>query len=156
MIHRVSIPWRIVASLTFVVAAAALVTLFGPGCSALGACDRSDSENPPNVYYDGTVVDGFYMSSPWTGPWLPFAGGQRYQLFHGLGCVPRYLECWASFNGDGVGNGSMAPSAGNMCIVQAVNDEFIMVKNDTCSDMYVLVTAGGPSCGGSEVDGGDD
>ena len=111
------------------------------GCSALGACDRSDDGYPADPYYDGTAEGGLYMSSPWTGPLLPFPGGKRYRLYHHLGCTPRLLECWASFNSSGIENGSIAPPAGNMCVVQEINDEFIQIKNDTCSDMYVLVTA---------------
>ena len=113
------------------------------GCSALGPCDRSDGANPADPYREGTVEDGWYMSSAWTGSWLPFPGGQRYALYHGLGCVPRAIECWVSFSGGGTGEGSMAPAAGNMCLVQDVDGEKVVVKNDTCSDMNVLIVAGG-------------
>jgi len=114
------------------------------GCSALGPCDRSDDGNPAVPFRGGTVVDGSYMSSDWTGPFLPFDGGQRYALEHGLESTPRWLECWVSFGSGGVGDGSMAPAAGNMCVVQEVNEEVIVIKNDTCSNMYVLVLAGAP------------
>ncbi|PKN50142.1 MAG: hypothetical protein CVU63_00135 [Deltaproteobacteria bacterium HGW-Deltaproteobacteria-20] len=137
------------------------VTLVGltnlSACSALGSCDRSDDGNPDDPYYDGTTVDGSYMSSEWTGPLLPFTGGKRYKLYHGLGCTPRMLECWASFNANGIDDGSIAPPAGNMCVVQDITDKFIVIKNDTCSDMYVLVAAWAPSCeedAGTSGDGG--
>ena len=117
---------------------------FSSSCSALGPCDRSDQNNSPDPYYDGTAVDGFYMLSDWTGPFLPFLGGKRYRFFHGLGVVPREMACWASFNSTGILNGSIAPPAGNMCVIQEINNEFIQIKNDTCSEMYVMVTASVP------------
>lgn len=133
------------------------------GCSALGPCDRSDDGNPPDPYYDGTTVEGFYMSSEWTGPFLPFPGGKRYRFFHGLGATPMEMACWTSFNSTGIENGSIAPPAGNMCVVQEINDEYIQIKNDTCSEMYVMVTAEAPLPsdeavdldGGVGQDGGD-
>jgi hypothetical protein len=98
------------------------------------------------------------MSSPWNGPLLHFPGGKRYELVHRLGCVPREISVWESFDSQGVGVGSVAPSAGNMSLVQAVNDQTIRIKNDTCAEFYVLVTA---SCGsaqdaGTAEDGGSE
>ena len=133
-----------------VVVVSLILASWATGCSSLGPCDRSDDSNPPDLYDGGTVEDGSYMSSPWTGPFLSFAGGQRYELRHGLGCLPRFLACWASFSSTGISSGSIAPPAGNMCVVQEITDERIVIKNDTCSDMYVLVTAWSPPCTGGE------
>lgn len=114
------------------------------GCSALsGACDRSDDGNPPDPYYDGSTADGFYMSSDWTGSLLPFTGGKRYAFHHDLGCTPAMVNCYVSFSAEGIENGSIAHPAGNMCVIQDINDGFILVKNDTCAEMYVMVTAAG-------------
>lgn len=136
---------------------ALVLSILGIGCSALGPCDTSDDGNPPDPYYDGTTVDGSYMSSEWTGPLLPFTGGKRYDFYHGLGCTPRSMECWVSFSAEGVQNGSLAQSSGNLCVIQEANDEFIRVKNDTCSEMYVLVTAWTPGCDpASDPDAGSD
>jgi hypothetical protein len=118
----------------------------GFGCSALSDCDTSDDGNPPDPYYSGTTVEGSYMSSEWTGPLLPFTGGKRYDFYHGLGCAPMHIECWVSFNANGIENGSIAPPAGNMCVIQDINDEYIRIKNDTCSEMYVMLTASTPTC----------
>jgi hypothetical protein len=103
------------------------------------------------------------MSSDWTGPFLPFPGGKRYRFFHGLGTTPREMFCWASFNSTGIENGSIAQPAGNMCVIQEINDEYIQIKNDTCSEMYVMVTASAPwlsdeivdQDGGADQDGGN-
>ena len=42
--------------------------------------------------------------------------------------------------------GSIAPSAGNMTILQAVDEQIIRIKNDTCSDYYLRVYADDPRC----------
>jgi len=116
------------------------------GCAALGACDTSDEGNPVQPYREGTTVGGVYMSSPWNGPLLAFPGGKRYDLYHQLGCTPRLIQLWVSFAEQGAQSGSnVAQSAGNMAIVSFVDSEKLTVKNDTCSDMYLLVTATGCS-----------
>ncbi len=124
------------------------------GCSAVSSCDTSNEGNPPDPYHDGATVDGYYMSSDWSGPLLPFTAGKRYELYHGLGCTPAHLSCMVSFSAEGIVNGSIAQSAGNLCIIQHVDEELIRVQNDTCSDMYVLVTASG--CTGASLDAGND
>lgn len=118
-------------------------------CSELSDCDTSDDGNEPNVFVDGTVEEGVYMSSAWTGTLLPFAGGTRYDLEHKLGCIPREIGCWVSFGSGGTLSGSVAQSAGNLCVIQEVSEKRIRIKNDTCSDLHVLVTASGCKAPGS-------
>ncbi len=113
----------------------------GIGCAALGPCDTSDVGNPAQKYVEGTVEGGVYMSSPWTGPLLAFPGGKRYELVHGLGCTPRDVQVWVSFSESGTEGSTIAPSAGNMSEVQRIDSEKIILKNDSCTDMFVLVTA---------------
>jgi hypothetical protein len=86
------------------------------------------------------------MSSPWSGPLLWFPGGKRYNIKHGLGCTPRQVAIWESFSENGTSLGSIAPAAGNMSLVQSVDACEIRIKNDTCSDFFVLVTAAAPDC----------
>jgi hypothetical protein len=132
-------------------AAGLMLASMSSGCSTLNACEASDDE--PVAYKGGITADGYYLSSAWSGPFLSFPAGKRYALYHGLGCVPMHVAVWVSFSENGAGEGSsMAPSAGNMSIVEAVTEQYIQVKNDTCSDMYLLVEASGclPSDGGVE------
>lgn len=125
----------------------ALGALATCGCSQVAqTCDTSDNGNPSDVYDGGTVQGGTYMSSPWVGPLLHFPGGKRYDLVHRLGCTPRDVSVWLAFSQGGTSGGDLAPSAGNMSLVQVIDDKVVRIKNDTCSDFYVLVTA---SCGGS-------
>lgn len=127
-----------------VTAAVVMVCAGSTGCSSLGGCDRSDGANPVIEYKQGETVGGYYMSSPWTGPLLEFPGAKRYRLFHELGQVPRNINCWVSFHPTGIEGGSIAEAAGNMCVIQEITREYIQIKNDTCSEMYVLVTASVP------------
>lgn len=132
------------------------VLIASAGCSQFGpSCDTSDNSNPPTVYTQGTVSDGTYMSSPWTGRLLMFQGGKRYNLHHKLGCAPRSIQMYESFNELGLSAGTVAPCAGNMCLLQRVDQTGILVKNDTCSDFFLLVVASTPDCS-LNLDAGDD
>jgi hypothetical protein len=121
------------------------VAAAGAACSNFStSCDTNDNGNPPDKYAGGTVNNGIYMSSPWTGEMLWFPGGKAYDIEHKLGCVPAVVELTESFSPDGLKNeGSVAPCAGNMCLILKVDETVIRIKNDTCSDFYVRVTATG-------------
>jgi hypothetical protein len=125
-------------------AAAALASL--AGCSP-AACDTSDGANPADRYTGGTVSNGVYQSSSWHAGLLPFPGGKRYDLVHGLGFEPMQVQVWLSFSANGTGadaeTDTAAPSAGNSGEIQLVNDEVIRIKNDSCADFWVRVTASG-------------
>ncbi len=126
------------------------------GCSVLNTCDMSNEDAQP--YTSGATADGHYMSSPWDGPLLSFPAGKRYDLMHGLGCTPADVHIWVSFGENGASDGSnAAPCAGNMCTMELIDDQKIRIKNDTCSDFYLLVTASGcePGDGGAS-DGASD
>lgn len=130
--------------------------LASAGCSQFGpACDTSDEGNKPDIYQGGTVSNETYMSSPWTGKLLRFEGGKRYVLEHKMGCTPRSVQMYESFQEMGLGSGTLAPCAGNMCELQRVDQIGIHVKNDTCSDFYLLVVASSPDCS-LNLDAGDD
>lgn len=136
---------------------AALATLVGaasfgaaaPACSP--PCDSSDDGNPPDRYTAGIVACDAagcaYETSPWHGELLHFPGGKRYDLVHGLGHEPLDVQVYLSFSPNGVASGeqadSVALSAGNSSVIQLVNDQVIRVKNDTCSEFWVRVTASG-------------
>lgn len=143
--------------LAALVAASALLL---QACSNFGpSCSTSDDSNPSDSFTEGTVESGVYMSSPWSGPLLWFPGGKRYDLHHKLGCRPRNISVWVAFSEDGVAAGSMAPAAGNMTVMQQVDDQIIRIKNDTCSDYYLMVTASAPDCAAPDrgsSDGGTD
>jgi hypothetical protein len=147
------------------VAAAAVAVLGLTGCSGL-TCDISDDGNPAEQYEGGNTyaagtVDGFYESSPWHSGWLHFPGGQRYDLVHHLGFEPQNVNVMLSFSENGVGEDAeadtAAQAAGNSGELQLVNDQIIRIKNDTCTEFWVRVTANGnPTKGPTATDAGDD
>jgi hypothetical protein len=128
----------------------------GLGCG--GACDTADEANLPERYGGGQATADGYESSSWKWGLLPFPGGKQYQLEHHLGFTPLSVEIYIGFGPDGE---RVAPCAGNSCLIRCVNDEFIWIKNDTCTDFWVRVTASqesfehrGNSCEGGPVDAG--
>lgn len=129
-----------------------LLSSTSSGCIDAAACDTSDDANPPVVYKGGTTTeDGLYYSSPWDAAWLHFPGGQRYDLAHDLGFQPQHFDIYLSFSENGVGKdgqgATVALSAGNSSLVQHIDENIIRIKNDTCSEFWVRVTASGRPSG---------
>lgn len=116
------------------------------GCNAINAigpnCDRSATTNPPVKYIEGTTEDGVYMSSPWAGELLWFPGGMRYEIVHGLGEVPRFVDLWLSFNQCGTKAGTVALAAGNQAEVRTIDQDKLVIVNGSCVDYWLLVVAG--------------
>jgi hypothetical protein len=119
--------------------------LFGPWLLTGCPCGREDSTV---AYQGGTADAGTYQSSSWQGPWLHFPGGRRYLLAHHLGRTPATVTTYLSFKeypgaggnpDDKPGNASQA--AGNEALIEQVDAVNIRVRNDTCSDFYLLVVA---------------
>ena len=122
---------------------ACLVALGSPACNA--ACDTTDADNPPQRYEGGAVAGNanpYYASSDWTSGLLPFPGGKRYEIVHHLGFAPAEVSVYVSFAEK---NEPITQCSGNTCVIQAVTEDAITVKNDTCSDFWVRVVASGVS-----------
>jgi hypothetical protein len=121
-----------------------LALAFGPsGLTGCGAtCDRRPNVEPTR-YVEGStdLEEGFYETSPWDGPYLFFPKGRTYLLVHGLGARPRDVRTWLSFQEEPI---DTAPGAGNQVLVEGVTDEHIQIRNDTCSDVCLRVTASHP------------
>jgi hypothetical protein len=149
--------WRVLACLFFVLTLGASTSACGtPGC------DISDEGNPPSVYDGGITRNGYYATSTSHGGLLYFPGGKRYDIVHHLGFEPMSLQLFWSFKEAGIGiyeqtndTGTLAPAAGNSAEIQLKNDQFIRVKNDSCVEYWLLLTAFGdprdPDGGGGTV-----
>ena len=127
------------------------------GCGA--TCDTSDDANPPQLFNGGSVVDGVYQSSTWNLGLLHYPGGKQYLFEHHLGFTPASVEVYLGFGEDA---DRVSPCSGNACLVRSVNDRTFVLKNDTCAEFWVRVTAsgfGGSSDGGADagplLDGSD-
>jgi len=146
----------------------ALVAIASTGCSS--QCDRHPDE-PPTVFTDGFTDQHahVYWSSPdakdpWSGPWLDFPPGRTYRFIHHLGGIPRDPEYWFSFNPNpipqGAGNTSgFVAGAGNQGTWQSMTADHADIRNDTCSDVFLLVRLADPfleatNGGDSGVEGG--
>ncbi len=126
-----------------------VVTSVGPQ-----TCDFDESENPAVTYRGGTVEGGVYTSSPWNEALVYFPGGAQVRFEHGLGQVPRAWSAYVSFDPEGTaGGGSLAPAAGNQAELQAIDDVAITLRNSSCADYYVIVTAQIGSAPSPPVDG---
>jgi hypothetical protein len=122
---------------------ACLVAFGSPACSP--ACNTTDAANPAERYDGGAVTGGqnrYYVSSDWNAGLLHFPGGKRYELVHHLGFTPAEVSVYVSFAGN---NEPLTLCAGNTCVIQAVKDDAIIIKNDTCSEFWVRVVASGVS-----------
>jgi hypothetical protein len=134
---RLPVLFIVICSFGLAVAGCDVVTNVGPQ-----TCDFDEDENPPVTYRGGTVESGVYMSSPWDQGLVYFPGGMQVRLEHGLGRVPRAWAAYVSFDPEGTaGDGSMAPAAGNQVELMTMDDVALTVRNSTCADYYLLITA---------------
>lgn len=122
-----------------VVASLAMLVAGTNGCSP--SCDISDDVTP-KVFYDGLAKDGVYASSSSQGPLLHFPGGEQIQLVHHLGFTPATASVYFAFTQF---DERFAPCAGNSCEIRCMDDQIIWVKNDTCTEFWIFVTASDPS-----------
>jgi hypothetical protein len=107
------------------------------GCNT-STCDRAADTVP---FYGGTVRGNSYESSPWDSGYQHLPPARTIRFFHGLKTEPSGVEINLAFDDHGF---ALAPSAGNSGIIEYVDVCEIDVKNDTCSDFYVRLTAERP------------
>ncbi|MFT3774712.1 MAG: hypothetical protein QM820_55885 [Minicystis sp.] len=129
---------------------AGVLAVLTAGCETFQPriCDRTEEGNPPVRYTGGTTTDGVYLSSPWNGELLSFPKGMHYDLVHGLGAEPRWIDSYLSFDrygtagGGGNDGGTLAQASGNQVVIKQVDDTIIRIANDSCADYWLLVAAG--------------
>ncbi len=122
-------------------ALACFASLTPLSCDVLtGGCGDDLLEESPALYTAGTTVDGKYQSSGWDPDELiDFPPGMGVRFVHGLGAEPR---SWAAYiatarEGDGT---EIVLSTGEVELTE-INDEAITVRNGTCADLLLLMTA---------------
>lgn len=131
-------------------------------------CDRHPDEAPVN-FTAGRVDQSahVYMSSPdaehpFVGPWLDFPPGRTYRFEHHLGGYPRDVRVWFAFspnpvplpNGTGAASG-FVPGAGNQATFQYVDADHVDIRNDTCSDVFIMVRIADPILASSDAGSSD-
>jgi hypothetical protein len=130
----------------------ALVLAFSTACGS--DCETADPER--EVRFTGGSRDtarGYYETSGWAGPFLHFPPGRRLVIEHGLGRPP-LVQTYLSFSERGLADGNNASeSAGNQLVIEAVDDQIVKVRNDSCAEFYLLLiaTVAGSDAGASDA-----
>lgn len=137
---------------------ATCVALLLSGSSASStACSpcRVGGQDPVN-YTAGTTNKErtYYETGRPDDEMLHFPQGRKYALFHGFGYQPIDINVFLSFrkqlSATGAKNdknkpNNVAESAGNQAVIEAWDDEKIILRNDTCAEFYLrAVIVGDP------------
>ncbi|HXS16711.1 MAG TPA: hypothetical protein VN764_05965 [Polyangiaceae bacterium] len=121
--------------------------------ASLGCSDCSVYGQDPVVYEGGTTNASrtIYQSSAVEAPLLHFPQGRVYEFHHGLGAAPVTVDIFVSFceqlqscdkTSDKKNPNNVALSAGNQSLIEAWDDEVVVIRNDTCeNNFYVRVVA---------------
>ncbi len=144
--HRARARSRIAAAGAIAALGVSSAAIVASGCDVITSvgpksCDRSSKTNPPSTYSDGTAEGGIYASSPWDRDLLYFPGGMQIRLEHKLGAVPRSWQAYLAFDETGIKGGPLATAAGNQVELVSIDDQAITVRNGSCADYWLLVTA---------------
>ncbi len=139
------------------------LTLIADG---LPACDVScNRESGRTRSYTGGHLVGErcdeYETNAFGEAYVDFPAGRRWQIQHQLGALPTEVKSYLAFVENPLpsdANGNTAETAGNQVIIEAVTDEYVQVRNDTCEHFYLrlVVHSGNASCSanGSAGSGG--
>lgn len=111
------------------------------------ACKKEGRDKPPTTYTGGRVNKDrtVYETNAWNEAFVEFPAGRRLLIEHGLSAPPEVFT-WLAFDEKPFDrdNGNSAESAGNMVIIQKVDEREIVVFNDTCQDFYLRLVAISP------------
>lgn len=126
------------------------------GCSSLGNCP----DGMPDITVDTGTTDhaaGTYQSTPIWGPRVAFPAKTTMHFVHDLGFSPEIMQSFVSFRAEG---SDASENAGNQALWKCVDDKEFVVRNDTCQDFYIVVSAYGSGtqhapceCNTRKVDG---
>lgn len=85
----------------------------------------------------------FYETGPIQGPYLHFPSGRVFEFEHGLRGAPDVLNTYVSFDAAALleQDKNVAESAGNQAVIECVDDQLVRLRNDTCAEFYVRLTA---------------
>ena len=110
------------------------------GCDVVtSACGEDLSEEPAVAYSEGAVVDETYRSSSWDSEsWLDFPPGLVIEFEHQLGAEPRLVQVYVAASRE---DGVLVQASGEEAEIVAVDSDMIAVRNPSCADLYVVVTA---------------
>lgn len=124
--------------------------LGGSGAATLGCSDCAVQGQDPVVYTAGTLNESgtVYETMGPMEEMLHLPEGRIYDIPHGMGVRPATIDIFLSFRsqlttegntGDEVKPNNVAPTAGNQAVIEAWDENFIRIRNDTCSEFYMRV-----------------
>ncbi len=151
---------RLLGSASFLVFAA--LVAFGPSACKT-SCSDNDADLADEEYFDGITDSSgsVYQSTLWNAPFLEFRPQKKYVFHHGLRGIPNVIQVYVGFTPNPLANANVAEAAGNIAIVERVDENVVKVRNDTCQRFYMRLTAsdpwplsglGGAGGAGSDVD----
>jgi len=115
------------------------------GLSAQGCSTSCDGVSDTPVEFSAGITNEArteYQSTLWDGEYLSFPPNRGFDLIHGLYATPVHVSTYLGFTAFPLGSeGSVAESAGNMVLIETVNETFVRVRNDTCQHFYLRVVA---------------
>lgn len=130
---------------------ATFTALFLTGGSASStACSPCRVGGQESVEFTEGTTNGartYYETARPDEEMLHFPQGRTYELHHGLGYQPLDINIFLSFRSrlsasdddrlDKTEPNNLAETAGNQAVIEAWNDEYITVRNDTCAEFYL-------------------
>ena len=127
------------------IALAGFVAAAASSCDVLrGSCGDDLRDEDPAAYTQGTTVSGTYQSTAWdTTEMVDFPPGMGIRFVHGLGVVPITWNAYIATARDGDGS-EIVQSTGQVELTD-IDAEAITVRNGTCADLLLLVTASAPA-----------
>lgn len=125
-----------------VVASSTVLLLIAGLCASC-----SELHNCPTGKSDRTIDTGstdkearVYQSAPPWGPRDEFPAKTTLHFAHNLGFTPEVRQSFVSFAAE---NSNSSENAGNQGEWLCIDDEEFVVRNDTCQDFYIVVSAYG-------------
>jgi hypothetical protein len=138
-----------------ILAVALIVALLScTGCSSVSSCNRDEDTidvdgyvNPDRTVFSsvepaGRAADGGTLSNDeleMLPPYTYFPANRIVRFNVGLIDVPTDINVYLSFSPQR--DATVAPCAGNQCLIRSFNKDHIVLRNDTCSEFWVLLTA---------------
>jgi hypothetical protein len=125
-------------ALGVVALAAALST--AAGCDVVAAQCGDDLGDDVARYTEGTIEGGVYRTSSWESEaWLDFPARIQLSIEHGLGEVPTSWDAYVAVGRDE----ALVQASGEEVELVSIDDQAIVVRNPSCTDLVLVLTAEG-------------
>ncbi len=103
-----------------------------------GECGEDLRAAGPQTWSEGLTEDGVYRSSSWqASDWLDFPSGIELRLEHELGKEPANWNAFVAVDRAA----SLVQATGEEVELVSIDEEAIVVRNPSCSDLVIVVTA---------------